>query len=71
MKINVLENGKVITRDMTEEEIAEIENNAPAEPTPNEENAINNFFAGLASADTNSIAKIRALAQEFLNNTRG
>ena len=25
------------------------------------------FFEGLASADTNSIAKIRALAREFLN----
>lgn len=67
--MKVLENG--IYRDMTEAEISKMQKDAPEEPTPNEEDAINNFFAGLASTDTNSIAKIRALAQDFLNNTRG
>ena len=67
MKIN--DNG--IIRDMTPEEIAEMYVPEPSESPQNDENAINAFFAGLASSDTNSIAKIRALAQEFLNNTRG
>ena len=57
-------------RDMTAEEIAEFEKNIPTTPTPNEEDAIKNFFEGLADGETNSIAKIRALAQEFLNNTK-
>lgn len=68
--MRVCDNG--IYRDMTEEEIAEMKSVViPDEPPQNDERAINAFFAGLASADTNSIAKIRALAQEFLNNTRG
>ena len=68
--MRIYENG--IYRDMTEAEIAEAENLAAEEAAAqSDENAINAFFAGLASSDTNSIAKIRALAQEFLNNTRG
>ena len=67
--MKIYENG--IYRDMTAEELAEVENLAAEEVGQSDENAINAFFAGLASTDTNSIAKIRALAQEFLNNTRG
>ncbi|MBE6766931.1 MAG: hypothetical protein IKL62_01970 [Clostridia bacterium] len=38
-----------------------------AEPnTPVAPNPIREFFEGLSSADTNSIAKIRALARAFL-----
>ena len=63
------ENGKYIVR--TAEENAEYEKNRViAAPTPNEEDAIKIFFEGLADGETNSIAKIRALAQEFLNNTK-
>ena len=66
MKID--DNG--IIREMTEEELAETQKNIPSTPTPNGEDAIKTFFEGLADGETNSIAKIRALAQEFLNNTK-
>ena len=35
---------------------------------PASKDAIRSFFEGLASGDTNSIAKIRALAKEFLES---
>lgn len=42
----------------------------PTEETPAEnKDAIKVFFEGLASADTNSIAKIRELAKQFLTDT--
>ncbi|MBQ8550248.1 MAG: hypothetical protein IJ426_02785 [Clostridia bacterium] len=46
--------------------VVEIESTAEATPI---KDPITEFFEGLASADTNSIAKIRALAKEFLTNT--
>ncbi len=42
------------------------------EPIPEQPEAvepIKTFFEGLAAVDTNSIAKIRALAREFLEKT--
>ena len=48
-------NGKIL-------EVAD--ENAPETAEP-----IKAFFEGLADADTNSIAKIRALAREFLEKT--
>lgn len=49
------------------------EDDAPQVDEPAEENkagdAITEFFEGLASSETNSIAKIRNLAQTFLDNT--
>ena len=50
-------NGKIIEVNVS----ADVENK-PSDP-------IIAFFEGLASADTNSIAKIRALAKVFLENT--
>lgn len=40
----------------------------PEEETSQEE-ALQSFFEGLASGETNSIAKIRALAQKFIDST--
>lgn len=40
---------------------------ATADTTP--ENALNEFITTLASSDTNSIAKIRAAAQKFIEQT--
>lgn len=59
------ENPNGIFKDVAEDTT---ETNLPE--TPNGEDAIKTFFEGLADGETNSIAKIRALAQEFLNNTK-
>lgn len=45
-----------------EDALNEIETNESNDP-------IKAFFEGLASTDTNSIAKIRSLAKAFLDNT--
>lgn len=54
-----------IYRDATSEEESLILENTCNATT--ETDALGEFFTGLASADTNSIAKIRRLAQAFLN----
>ena len=50
--------------------IVEVEDEVVVEEAPEGENdPIKAFFEGLASSDTNSIAKIRSLAKVFLENT--
>lgn len=64
-----------IYRDMTAEEEKEWLANQPEsiEEIPTEEvdneTALKDFFTGLASGETNSIAKIRELAKEFLERS--
>ena len=50
--------------------VVEVEDEVAVEEVSTENNEpIKAFFEGLASTDANSIAKIRALAKEFLANT--
>lgn len=50
--------------------VVEVEDEIAVEEQPiGDDEPIKAFFEGLASTDTNSIAKIRALAKEFLANT--
>jgi len=50
--------------------VVEVEDEIAVEEVSTEnDEPIKAFFEGLASTDTNSIAKIRALAKEFLANT--
>jgi len=50
--------------------VVEVEDEIAVEEQPiGDDEPIKSFFEGLASTDTNSIAKIRALAKEFLANT--
>lgn len=64
--MKILDNG--VLREMTDDELQQC---AAAEENAGGEDALTEFFAGLASGETNSIAKIRALAREFLNKTGG
>lgn len=65
MKVKVLKDGEYIDVDV---EVKESELTEQSSLTETE--ALNQFFNTLASSDTNSIAKIRAAAQNFLNNTQ-
>lgn len=65
MKVKVLKDGEYIDVDVEVEEPELTEQNSLTETE-----ALNQFFNTLASSDTNSIAKIRAAAQNFLNNTQ-
>jgi hypothetical protein len=59
--------------ELIDDEYVEVERYFPEpeideeQSTPNE--ALNNFMVSLASTDTNSIAKIRAVAQKFIDST--
>ncbi len=57
-----LENGKIIKSYILIE-------NSKETAQPNADEAFNEFISTLASSETNSIAKIRAAAQKFLDNT--
>lgn len=65
MKID--DNG--VVRDMTAEEIAEFEANRIEDVAVSADTALQTMAAEIASSDTNSIAKIRAAAQRFLDAT--
>lgn len=65
MKVKVLKDGEYIDVDV---EVKESELTEQSSLTETE--ALNQFFKSLASSDTNSIAKIRAAAHNFLNNTQ-
>ncbi len=68
MKIN--DNG--ITRDMTPEEESEYITMQSTKNFSEEEKydeALKSFFEALADNQTNTIAKIRNLAQQFIDNT--
>lgn len=67
MKID--DNG--IIRDMTTEEESEYIANKPQkeEKTVDTKTALQSFFEGLSSSETTSIAKIRALAKKFIEDT--
>ena len=64
MKVKALKDGEYIDVDV---EVKESELTEQISFTETE--ALNQFFNTLASSDTNSIAKIRAAAQNFLKNT--
>lgn len=64
MKIKALINGEYIEKEC---EIAEQETVSVI----NSDEALNEFITALASPETNSIAKIRAAAQKFIDNTQG
>jgi hypothetical protein len=59
----------MVYREATAEEIAEIEQQVKVEEQSIADASLNEFMTSLASADTNSIAKIRAVAQKFLDST--
>lgn len=61
--VKVYENGAY--RVMTDEELEQQYNSIEID----NKDALNEFFSTLASAETTSIAKIRAAAQKFLDNT--
>lgn len=67
MKID--DNG--VIREMTVEEISAFEACRIEEMPIDAEAALQTMAAEIASADTNSIAKIRAAAQRFLDATGG
>ena len=67
--MRIYDNG--VIREMTEVEIAEFEANRIEEPPMDAEAALQTMAAEIASTDTNSIAKIRAAAQRFLDATGG
>ena len=55
---------------MTPEEEAEyIANKPQEEKTVDTKTALQSFFEGLSSSETTSIAKIRALAKKFIEDT--
>lgn len=58
-----------VIREMTAEEIAAFEAERIEEAPVDEQAALQTFAAEIASSDTNSIAKIRAAAQRFLDAT--
>jgi hypothetical protein len=60
MDAKIYKNGKIeIVKDGFEEDVVE----------ENSNDALNEFMTSLASADTNTIAKIRAVAQKFIDST--
>lgn len=60
-------NGKIVeTEEIIRVDDSEQEEN---EVLTEGRDALSAFFSGLASSDTNSIAKIRALAKTFLENS--
>lgn len=62
-KVKVLVNGEYLEVEDTQEPL-------PEEPTEvNNEDALKDFFIGLSSGETNSIAKIRQLAKDFLERS--
>lgn len=73
MKITEYRNGKTICRDMTPEEELEYISNQPQEVEQDKkadnQTALQSFFEGLSSSETTSIAKIRALAKKFIEDT--
>lgn len=62
MKVKALKDGEYVDVEVEESKLTEQNPLTEAE-------ALNKFFNTLASSDTNSIAKIRAAAQNFLDNT--
>jgi hypothetical protein len=56
-------------REATAEEIAEIEQQVKLEEQSNADASLNEFMTSLASTDTTSFAKLRAIAQKFLDST--
>lgn len=64
-----LENGKYV--EIQPGELEELTAGIPSTAASmTNEDALNEFISTLASSDTNSIAKIRAAAQTFLDNTQ-
>lgn len=63
-----------VIRDMTPEEEkawleSRLESSEEISTEVDNETALKDFFTGLASGETNSIAKIRELAQQFLERS--
>lgn len=72
--MKLYKNGEYIeVEDVITEAENELIQTAPeaAEPAVSIENALRDTMTAIASADTNSIAKIRAAAQQFLDKTGG
>ena len=72
MRITEYRNGKTICRDMTPEEVEYLANQpqeVEQDKKVDNQTALQSFFEGLSSSETTSIAKIRALAKKFIEDT--